>query len=126
VSRSFADSLVIQLVPQLKILVCVAPIDFRKGVQTLSALCRIELDEDPFSGALYVFRNRSATALKILVFDGTGVWLIFKRFSQGRLHWWPTPGDTKLHPLASHELAVLLNAGDPPGARFAEPWRKIS
>jgi transposase len=56
----------IQLVPQLNILLAYEPVDFRKGVDSLVALCKTRLDQDPFSGALFVFRNRSGTALKLL------------------------------------------------------------
>ena len=59
----------IQLVPQLKILLAVEPVDFRKGIDTLAAVCRQRLAQDPLSGALFVFRNRSGTALKMLVYD---------------------------------------------------------
>ncbi|MGH9845586.1 MAG: IS66 family insertion sequence element accessory protein TnpB [Blastocatellia bacterium] len=59
----------IQLVPQLKILLACQPVDFRKGIDSLAALCKARLDENPFSGALFVFRNRSGTALKLLVYD---------------------------------------------------------
>ena len=80
----------IQLVPQLKILLAYEPVDFRKGIDSLVALCKTRLDQDPFSGTLFVFRNRSGTALKLLVYDGQGFWLCLKRFSKGRLHWWPS------------------------------------
>jgi len=59
----------IQLVPQLKILLAYQPVDFRKGIDSLVALCKGPLDQDPFSGTLFVFRNRSGTALKLLVYD---------------------------------------------------------
>lgn len=75
----------IQLVPQLRILLACAPVDFRKGLDSLLALCKGPLKQDPFSGTLFVFRNRSGTALKLLVYDGTGYWLCLKRFSQGHL-----------------------------------------
>ena len=115
----------IQLVPQLKILLAYQPVDFRKGIDSLVALCKGPLAQDPFSGALFVFRNRSGTALKLLVYDGQGFWLCLKRFSQGRLHWWPQ-ADTPLHTLEAQQLSVLLYNGLPDQARFAAPWRKIA
>jgi transposase len=42
------------------------------------------------SGTLFLFRNRSGTAIKLLTYDGQGYWLCLKRFSQGKLQWWPT------------------------------------
>ena len=114
----------IQLVPQLKILLAVEPVDFRKGVDTLAAVCKERLLQDPLSGALFVFRNRSGTALKMLVYDGSGYWLCLKRFSQGKLRWWPEPKTAVLHPLAAQQLSVLLYNGNPLQANFAPEWRK--
>jgi transposase len=59
----------IQLVPQLRIMLACKPIDFRNGIDGLAALCKRELEEDPFSGTLFVFRNRRGTTLKLPVFD---------------------------------------------------------
>ncbi len=116
----------IQLVPQLKILLAVEPVDFRKGIDTLAAVCRQHLNEDPLSGALFVFRNRAGTALKLLVYDGLGFWLCLRRFSQGKISWWPSPAGELLHPLAAQQLAVLLYHGHPLHAHFAEPWRRLA
>lgn len=116
----------LQLVPHLKILVCVEPQDFRKGIDGLSGVCRAKLDADPYSGTVFVFRNRGGTCLKLLVHDGTGFWLATRRFSRGRIAFWPTAEDARLHPLTAQELSVLLYAGNPRDARFAEPWRKLS
>ena len=65
----------IQLTPQMRILVGVEAVDFRKGIDGLARLCREVLMADPFSGWLFVFRNRRQTALRILVYDGQGFWL---------------------------------------------------
>ena len=59
----------IQITPQMRILVCVEPIDFRKGIDGLCSVCRRVLDADPFCGALFVFRNKTRTALRILAYD---------------------------------------------------------
>ncbi len=116
----------IQLVPQLKILLAVEPVDFRKGIDTLAAVCKDRLAQDPLSGALFVFRNRSGTALKLLVYDGSGYWLCLKRFSQGKLRWWPASNTDLLHPLAAQQLSVLLYHGHPELARFASDWRQLA
>ncbi len=116
----------IQLVPQLKILLTVEPVDFRKGVDTLAAVCKERLLQDPLSGALFVFRNRRGTALKMLVYDGSGYRLRLKRFSQGKLCWWPESKTDPLHPLAAAQLSVLLYHGHPELACFAESWRKLA
>ncbi len=115
----------IQLPPQLRIMLAYEPVDFRQGIDRLAALCRNRFDQDPFSGAVFLFRNRRASALKLLVYDGQGFWLCTKRFSRGRLAWWPQATGAPLHPLAAHQLSVLLMNGHPDGARFQEPWRRL-
>jgi transposase len=58
----------LQITPQMKVLVAVDPVDFRKGIDGLSALCKATLQQDPFAGTVFVFRNRRATAIKVLFF----------------------------------------------------------
>ena len=72
----------IQITPQMRILVAVESVDFRKGIDSLAELCRQKLDADPFSGYLFVFRSRRATSIKVLVYDGQGFWLATKRLSK--------------------------------------------
>lgn len=68
----------LQITPQMKILVAVEPADFRRGIDGLARLCQETLQHDPFAGAVFVFRNRKATALKLLMYDGQGFWLCHK------------------------------------------------
>jgi IS66 Orf2 like protein len=65
----------LQLTPQSRIFLAVHPVDFRKGIDGLAALCRHTLQENPLGGAVYVFRHRTGTTLKLLAYDGQGVWL---------------------------------------------------
>jgi transposase len=116
----------IQLAPQLKILLAYEPVDFRKGIDALVAVCRERLQEDPFSGRVFVFRNRAGTAVKLLAYDGGGYWLCLKRFSQGRLRWWPALTGEPLTLLAAQRLHVLLYQGNPESAQLAEPWRRLT
>jgi hypothetical protein len=69
----------IQVTPQMRILVAVEPADFRKGIDGLACLCRVVLHSDPFSGYVFVFCNRRRQAIKILVYDGQGFWLCQKK-----------------------------------------------
>lgn len=115
----------IQLTSHMRILVAVEPADFRKGIDGLAAVCRGLLGQDPFGGALFVFRNRRATAVKILVYDGQGFWLCQKRLSKGRFAHWPNQGSDGLDPLEAHQLAVLLSGGDPSFAQGPGPWRRL-
>ncbi|HVT60538.1 MAG TPA: IS66 family insertion sequence element accessory protein TnpB [Thermoanaerobaculia bacterium] len=115
-----------QITPQMRILVATAPADFRKGIDGLARVCREALSADPFSGTVFVFRNRSATAIKILAYDGQGFWLCQKRLSQGRLHYWPGHGGVgRERELLAHELQVLLAGGDPEATGAAPQWRRV-
>ena len=100
------------LSPSQRILLAVHAVDFRNGIDGLIGLCRQQLGENPLLGTLFVFTNRRRTALKLLIYDGQGFYLILKRFSQGRLRWWPD-GTQPCHELAVRELAVLLWNGHP-------------
>jgi transposase len=116
----------IQLTPQMKILLGVEPVDFRNGIDGLAGVCRRVLMEEPFSGTLFVFWNRRRTAIKALAYDGQGFWCFQKRLSTGHFRWWPTPMDKAACSLAVHELQTLLWNGDPRGSRTAPVWRQIA
>ena len=74
----------IQVTPQMRVLVAVKPVDFRRGIDGLATLCRAVLHEEPMSGVVFVFRSRSRKAIKLLVYDGQGFWLCQKRLSCAR------------------------------------------
>ena len=116
----------IQITPQMRILVAVEPADFRCGIDGLARLCRAALEEDPFSGTVFVFRNRKSTAIKALVYDGQGYWLCYKRLSSGRFRWWPAEATASVNHMQAHELAVLLSAGNPRNTQAAPLWRPVT
>jgi transposase len=115
----------IQITPHMRILVALEPIDFRAGIDALAAACRKRLEADPFSGALFVFGNRTRTAIKVLVYDGQGFWLCQKRLSSGRFAWWPD-GVEPTRSLQACELQVLLMGGNASRAQAAPAWRALS
>jgi transposase len=117
---------VIQLTPHMKILVALEPQDFRRGIDGLSRVCREELDSDPFTGTIFVFRNRRSSIIRFLVYDGQGFWLATKRLSVGRFRWWPKGNGDRAVKLGAHELQVLLYNGDPSETRAAPAWREVS
>jgi transposase len=115
----------LQLTPQSRVFVAIEPADFRRGIDGLAALCRQQLREDPFTGAIFVFRNRRGTALKLLCYDGQGFWLCQKRFSQGHLCWWPNSAQASQR-LSARELQILLWNGNPEDAGMADDWRQVA
>ena len=97
----------IQITPQMKILIAVEPVDFRKGIDGLATVCRQHLKCDPMSGTLFVFCSRRRHAIKCLVYDGQGFWICQKRLSTGRFRCWPG-GHNASVPLDSLQLQALL------------------
>jgi transposase len=114
----------LSLTPTMPLLLAIKPADFRKGLDALIALCQQQLKQDPFSGTVFVFTNKNRTAIKALIYDGTGFWLCFKRFSSGKLKWWPTTHDEH-QSIRAVELHILFNQGNPLQARLSDEWRKI-
>ena len=115
----------IQVTPQMKIMVAIEPVDFRKGIDGLAAICRTVLASDPFEGQVFVFRNKRRTAIKMLLYDGQGFWLCQKRLSRGKFTWWPERDGSVVERLVVHELQLLMWNGDPRFGRAAAQWRKL-
>lgn len=116
--------MMLQITSHMQILVAIDVVDFRNGIDGLVALCKKSLEQDAFSGTVFVFRNRRATAIKVLIYDGQGFWLCQKRLSSGRFVYWPK-GDRPVTSLVSHELLVLFAAGNPETTAAAPAWRPI-
>ena len=93
----------IQVTAQTRILVAVEAVDFRRGIDGLARVCRDYLNLDPFSGVVFVFRNRRGTSIKLLTYDGQGYWCMQKRLSTGRF-------------LASKCNRLVETVGGPPTA----------
>ena len=106
----------------LKVFLAVTPCDLRKSFNGLHALVTQHLGEDPRSGALFVFINRRHSRLKILLFDGTGLWVCTKRLEKGTFSWPRSgePGSTKLR-LSPEALALLTDGVDLRGGQL-RPW----
>jgi transposase len=92
----------------VRILVAVQPVDMRKQGHGLWAAASEQLKEDPKSGAVFAFINKDRTRLKLLYWDGTGVWVLAKRLERGRFSWpAPSQAGAKLA-LAPEALALIV------------------
>lgn len=114
----------IQITPNTEIMVGIRPIDFRCGIDSLCGLIKREFTLDPFNGKLFVFTNKKRTGLKILSYDGQGFWFCYKRFSQGKLTWWPESYEAIVGLDAKNFLLLIFN-GDVQGTSFQENWKKV-
>jgi transposase len=115
----------IQITAHMRILAAVEPVDFRKGIDGLCALCRQQLVSDPFSGTLFVFVNKSRQALRVLVYDGQGFWLCHKRLSRGRFAWNFDCAQGRVRGLVARQLQMLLWNADPLRISVAEDFRPV-
>ena len=115
----------LHLTPHSRIFLAVQPVDCRKGIDGLAAVCRPVWAENPWDGAVFVFRNRTGTTLTLLADDGQGFWLCTNRLSQGRLQWWPTAALPSVR-LSAREVAVLVWNGFPDRAQMAPEWRQVA
>ncbi len=97
-----------------RILLATKPVDFRKGAHSLAALAAEVLGADPFSGAVLVFRSRRADRIKILLWDGSGLVLVWKGLEGGAFRW-PLVTDGVMR-LSAVEFAALFSGID---------WRRV-
>lgn len=91
-----------------------APVDMRRGIDGLSAIVQQALGHAPCAGAAFVFRNRAGNRLKLLLWDGTGVWLCQRRLHEGRFVW--PKGDEHCFSLTQAEWNWLVAGVD---------WRRL-
>ncbi len=105
-----------------KVWLCVEPVDLRKGFDGLYGVTSSFLKEDPRQGGIYLFTNTSHTRVKILGFDGTGLWVMSKRLCKGTFSW-PRGVDCKdgKFRLTTEALILLLAGVDLKDATM-RPW----
>lgn len=115
--------------PATKIYIGVEAVDMRKGFDGLYGLVRDRLGQDPLSGHLFLFTNRSRTRLKVLVWDGSGLWVCTKRLEQGRFRWPAAEADREASSsvtMRPEELSMLVNGLDLTQARPRRNWYRRS
>jgi transposase len=95
------------LTPATRIFVAVAPVDLRRGFDGLSAHVEMELEQQVMAGGLFVFTNRRRNRLRLLWFDGTGLWQATKRLEGGTLHW--PRGEGTAVALRPEQLSALIS-----------------
>ena len=106
-----------------KIYVAVEAVDMRKGFEGLYGLVRDQLEQDPLSGHLFLFTNKTKTRLKALVWDGSGLWVCGKRLEKGRFRWPEAEGKHSVT-MRPEELAMLVNGLDVKHTRQRNWYRK--
>jgi len=97
----------LNLSPATRVFVALAPVDMRMGFNGLYARVQSVLQQEPTSGHLFVFTNKHRNRLKILVFDGSGLWICSKRLEAGTFGW-PT-GEGATRSIRPEELSLLVH-----------------
>src|SRR3954463_6421480 len=100
--------------PGVCVLVATRPVDFRRGADGLARTVQSILQQDPFSGTVFVFRSKRADRVKLLVYDGTGLVLIWKRL-EGSTFKWPPISDGVMR-LSGAQFVALFDGLD---------WRRM-
>ena len=107
-----------------RIYVAVGSTDMRKGFEGLYGLVRDQLGLDPLSGHLCLFCNKGRNRLKVLYWDGSGLWICAKRLERGRFSW-PSDGEHSARvTLTQEELSLLLGGIDLTRTRRKSWYRK--
>ena len=109
-----------------RILVARDPVDFRKGIAGLAAVCEVRLGEEPLDGTLFVFVNRRRNGMKMLVWTHGGFLMLYKKLEKGRFRWPPMQADRGT--ITPAELAALMEGIDLSNARRLSRWnpRKVA
>jgi transposase len=111
--------------PATRIYLAAGVTDMRKGFEGLYGLVRDRLSCEPLSGHLFLFCNAQRNRLKVLVWDGSGLWVCAKRLEKGRFTW-PKSGDAQGRVILSHEeLSLLLGGIDLAKAKHKRWYRKV-
>jgi transposase len=113
--------------PAPRIFLAAGVTDLRKSFEGLSDLVRHRFQQDPLSGHLFVFANRSRSRLKLLYWDGSGLWCCAKRLERGRFSWPQTSGEpTGALRIVAAELTLLLSGIDLDKTRARQWWRQAA
>jgi transposase len=99
---------VLTLSPAVRIYLATGATDLRRSIDGLSALVREHFALDPLSGHLFLFRNRRGDRLKILAWDRSGFWVLYKRLEQGTFAWPTEPAGAPVE-MRSADLLLLLS-----------------
>lgn len=113
------------LSPAVRIYLATGATDLRRSIDGLSALVRDRFTLDPLSGHLFLFRNRRGDRLKILAWDRSGVWVLYKRLEQGTFAW-PTDEPTGPMEMRSPDLALLLSGVEVAQTRRRRRYERVA
>jgi transposase len=110
-AAALGASLVLTLPPSVRVSLATGATDMRRSVDGLRAMVLRHGLGDPYSGHLFVFRNRRGDRLKILVWDRSGFWVLYKRLEKGTFAW-PETSESGAVSVSAGDLVLLLSGVD--------------
>lgn len=111
--------------PATRIYLAAGATDMRKGFEGLYGLVRDRLRLEPLSGHLFLFSNGQRNRLKVLFWDGSGLWVCAKRLEKGRFRWPEAAGGQDKVVLSQAELALLVGGIDLAGSKRRAWFRRV-
>lgn len=111
--------------PAVRIYLATGASDLRRSIDGLAALVRERFTLDPLSGHLFLFRNRRGDRLKILVWDRSGFWVLYKRLERGTFAW-PTEVDATPVEMRAADLLLLLAGTDVAHTRRRRWYERVA
>lgn len=108
----------------LQVFLAAGATDLRKGFDGLAALVESVIEQDPLSGHVFAFCNRSRNRVKLLLWDGSGLWVMAKRLEQGTFAWPRSDEQRQVVTLSQEELTALLAGLDLSLAQHRQWWRR--
>ena len=111
--------------PATKIYLAAGATDMRKGFDGLYALVRDRLELEPLSGHIFLFSNAQRNRMKLIYWDGSGLWVCAKRLERGRFRWPAAEAEQAKIVLSHEETALLVGGIDLVGSRRRAWFRKI-
>ena len=112
--------------PATRIYMAAGATDMRKGFEGLYGLVRDQLQLEPLSGHIFIFSNAQRNRLKLLFWDGSGLWVCAKRLERGRFRWPEAEAGQRKVVLSQEELALLLGGIDLAGSKRRAWFRKVA
>jgi transposase len=111
--------------PATRVYLAAGATDMRKSFEGLYGLVRDRLSCDPLSGHVFLFSNAQRNRLKLLFWDGSGLWVCAKRLEKGRFRW-PAAADDETKLVLSHEELMLLLGGIDLAQTRRRPWHRVT
>ena len=111
--------------PATRVYLAAEVTDMRKGFEGLYGLVRDQLQLEPLSGHIFIFSNAQRNRLKLLFWDGSGLWVCVKRLEKGRFRWPQAEAGQRKVVLSQEELTLLVGGIDLAGSRRRAWFRKV-